>query len=31
MKLYEATAQLEVVNGWIEEHADEILTYSVVP
>ena len=25
MKLYEATAQLEVVNGWIEEHADEIL------
>ena len=24
MKLYEATAQLEVVNGWIEEHADEI-------
>lgn len=25
IKLYEATAQLEVVNGWIEEHADEIL------
>jgi hypothetical protein len=25
IKLYEATEQLEVVNGWIEEHADEIL------
>lgn len=25
MKLYEATAQLEVVENWIEEHADEIL------
>lgn len=25
IKLYEAAAQLDVVNGWIEEHADEIL------
>lgn len=25
IKLYEATEQIEVVNGWIEEHADEIL------
>lgn len=25
IRLYEAAAQLETVNGWIEEHADEIL------
>ncbi len=25
MKLYEAAAQLETVNAWIEEHTDEIL------
>lgn len=25
IKLYEAAAQLEVVNGWIEEHGDDIL------
>lgn len=25
MKLYEATAALETVNAWIEEHADEVL------
>ena len=25
MRLYEAVAQLEVISGWIEEHADEIL------
>lgn len=25
MRLYEAAAQLEVIDGWIQEHADEIL------